>query len=214
MILIGLAAIFITSLLVSNIVAVKVIAMGPIAISAGVLAYPLTFVVTDSVAEVYGRRTTTRLVWIGFICSLLMVGFIYLAQVWPGAGIWDAQGAYDRILGGVPRIVIGSMVGYLVSQNHDVYAFEFWKRKTNGRHLWFRNNASTMVSQAIDTSLFITIAFWGTVPDGVFLSMLVGQYLAKLVVAIMDTPVVYGVVMLIVKERMAERDRIIGDTGI
>ena len=209
MILIGLAAIFITSLLVSNIVAVKVLAIGPIAISAGVLAYPLTFVVTDSIAEVYGRRTTTRLVWIGFVCSLLMVGFIYVAKVWPGADIWEAQEAYDRILGGVPRIVVGSMVGYLVSQNHDVYAFDFWKRRTNGRHLWFRNNASTLVSQAIDTSLFITIAFWGLVPNGVFVSMLMGQYVAKVVVAILDTPVVYGVVMLIVNERMSERDKIV-----
>ena len=208
MVLVALAAVFITSLLVANVIAVKVLAVGPIAVSAGVLAYPLTFVVTDSIAEVYGRKVTTRLVWIGFVCSLLMVAFIYVTGALPGAGIWEAQEAYDRILGGVPRVVLGSMVGYLVSQNHDVYAFDFWRRKTNGRHLWFRNNASTLVSQAIDTSLFITIAFWGTVPNEVFVSMLAGQYIVKVVIALVDTPIVYGVVMMVVNERMSERDQI------
>ena len=209
MVLVALAAVFITSLLVANVIAVKVLAVGPIAVSAGVLAYPLTFVVTDSIAEVYGRKTTTRLVWIGFACSLLMVAFIYVTGVMPGAGIWEAQEAYDRILGGVPRVVLGSMVGYLVSQNHDVYAFDFWRRKTNGRHLWFRNNASTVVSQAIDTSLFITIAFWGVVPNDVFVSMFLGQYLVKVIIALVDTPVVYGVVMMIVNERMPSQDAIV-----
>ena len=127
----------------------------------------------------------------------------------PGAGIWEAQEAYDRILGGVPRVVLGSMVGYLVSQNHDVYAFDFWRRKTDGRHLWFRNNASTVVSQAIDTSLFITIAFWGVVPNDVFVSIFLGQYLVKVIIALVDTPVVYGVVMLIVDERMPSQDAIV-----
>ena len=209
MVLVALAAIFITSLLVANVIAVKVLAVGPISVSAGVLAYPLTFVVTDSIAEVYGRKVTTRLVWIGFVCSLLMVAFIYVTGVLPGAGIWEAQEAYDRILGGVPRVVLGSMVGYLVSQNHDVYAFDFWRRKTDGRHLWFRNNASTVVSQAIDTSLFITIAFWGVVPNDVFVSMFLGQYLVKVVIALVDTPVVYGVVMMIVNERMPSQDAIV-----
>ena len=209
MVLVALAAIFITSLLVANVIAVKVLAVGPIAVSAGVLAYPLTFVVTDSIAEVYGRKVTTRLVWIGFVCSLLMVAFIYVTGALPGAGIWEAQEAYDRILGGVPRVVLGSMVGYLVSQNHDVYAFDFWRRKTNGRHLWFRNNASTLVSQAIDTSLFITIAFWGVVPNDVFASIFLGQYLVKVIIALVDTPVVYGVVMLVVNERISSQDAIV-----
>ncbi len=107
------------------------------------------------------------------------------------------QEAYDTILGSVPRIVLASMVAYLVSQHHDVWAFHFWRNITKGKFLWLRNNASTMVSQGIDTVLFISIAFIGTVPTNVLLSMLVGQYVMKLVIALLDTPLCYILVGLI-----------------
>ena len=89
------------------------------------------------------------------------------------------------------------MVAYLISQNFDVFAFHFWREKTDGRHLWFRNNASTMMSQGIDTALFITIAFAGTVPGNVLATMLIGQYLVKVCLAALDTPVVYALIAAI-----------------
>jgi uncharacterized integral membrane protein (TIGR00697 family) len=101
----------------------------------------------------------------------------------------------------VPRIVLASMVAYLVSQHHDVFAFSFWRRKTKARFLWLRNNASTMVSQALDTGLFITIAFWGTVPNNILVNMLITQYIIKLAIAALDTPFCYLMVYFL-RERV------------
>lgn len=212
MILTALAMAFITTLVVANIIAIKLFSFSvPIipddwlidnvwVLPVSAFTYPLTFLITDTIAELYGRRATTRIVWMGFGCSILMLIMIYIGKILPGADFWVADGgqdAYDFILGSVPRIVAASMVAYLVSQNFDVFAFHFWRRKTDGRHLWFRNNASTMMSQAIDTALFITIAFAGTVPGSVLATMLVGQYLVKVCLAALDTPVVYALVGLI-----------------
>jgi uncharacterized integral membrane protein (TIGR00697 family) len=206
LILTVLAMAFITTLVVANIIAIKLFAFDvPIipddwlidnvwVLPVSSFTYPITFLITDTIAELYGRRTTTRIVWIGFGCSILMLAMIYIGKILPGAGFWIADGGqehYDFILGSVPRIVAGSMVAYLVSQNFDVFAFHFWKERTDGRHLWFRNNASTMMSQGIDTALFITIAFAGTVPGSVLATMLIGQYLVKVCLAALDTPVVY-----------------------
>ncbi len=212
MILTALAMAFITTLVVANIIAIKLFAFDvPFipddwlidnvwVLPVSSFTYPITFLITDTLSELYGRRTTTRIVWIGFGCSILMLAMIYFGKIIPGAGFWVADGgqdAYDFILGSVPRIVAGSMVAYLASQNFDVFAFHFWKARTGGRHLWFRNNASTMMSQALDTFLFITIAFAGTVPGSVLVTMLVGQYLVKVALAALDTPVVYALISLI-----------------
>lgn len=120
-----------------------------------------------------------------------------VGKVIPPADFWEGQDAYNAILGSVPRIVLASMVAYLVSQHHDVFAFHFWRRLTNGRFLWLRNNASTMVSQGIDTVLFITIAFAGTVPLDILGSMLATQYVIKLLIAVADTPLCYALVKLV-----------------
>ena len=197
MILVVLAVIFTTALIIANIVAVKLVAIGNWVVPAGVIAYPLTFLLTDVIAELYGRRVATRVVWTGFGASLLMVLLIFGGKVLPPAPFWQDQPAYDAIFGVVPRIVLASMIAYLVSQHHDVLSFHFWRRKTGARHLWLRNNASTMVSQVLDTGLFITIAFWGTVPLSVLLNMLLTQYLIKLAIAVADTPFCYLLVALL-----------------
>jgi hypothetical protein len=99
--------------------------------------------------------------------------------------------SFESVLGFAPRIVVASITAYAISQTHDVYAFHFWRQKTKGKFLWFRNNASTMVSQLIDTVIFITIAFYGVFPTNAILSMIVGQYILKLIIAAVDTPFMY-----------------------
>ena len=185
---------FVTLLVVANIVAVKPVALDGWVLPAGTIAYPFTFLVTDTISELYGRRVATRVVWYGFGLSAAMVILVYVAQVLPSAGFWEAQGAYETILGSVPRIVLGSMTAYLVSQHIDVLLFHQVRRLTYGRHLWLRNNASTMVSQAVDTALFISIAFAGEVPASVLWNMMATQYVVKLGVAAADTPLVYALV--------------------
>ena len=206
MILTALAMVFATLLLVANIIAVKLIGVNGWVVPVAVIAYPLTFLVTDTIAELYGRRIATRVVWLGFAVNVLMVALIYVGKIIPPASFWEGQDAYDTMLGSVPRIVLASMLAYLASQHHDVFAFHFWRRLTNGRFLWLRNNASTMVSQGIDTVLFITIAFAGTIPLQVLFNMIIGQYVIKLVIAILDTPLCYGLVALIKRRDISQRE--------
>lgn len=188
---------FAALLIVANIVAVKPLALGDWVLSAGIVAYPFTFLVTDTLSEVYGRRTATRVVWMGFALSVLMAALVYVTRVLPAAGFWEGQAAFNDTLGAVPRIVLGSMIAFLVSQNTDVFLFHALGRLTGKRHLWLRNNGSTMVSQAIDTLLFVSIAFAGTVSTGTLLNMMVTQYVVKLAIAAVDTPFVYLLVGIV-----------------
>ena len=113
-----------------------------------------------------------------------MVFIIFLAGIFPSAEFWENQGAFDLILGSVPRIVFASMVAYLLSQHHDVISFHIWKKYTKGKHLWLRNNASTVISQAFDTVVFVTIAFAGTVDFSMLVNMILTQYVVKILIAL------------------------------
>jgi len=127
----------------------------------------------------------------------VVILLIWIAILLPAAAFWKDEDAFTTILGikkGATRITIASISAYLVSQYHDVWAFNFWRRITKEKHLWLRNNASTLVSQAIDTFLFISLAFYGVVP---VLPLILGQYFVKLCIALLDTPVVYLFVYLI-----------------
>ena len=197
MILVVLATLFTACLLVANILAVKLVSIGGWVVPAGVIAYPLTFLFTDVITELYGRRIASRVVWLGFGANILMVILVFSGKLLPPAPFWEGQPAYESILGMVPRIVLASMIAYLISQHHDVFAFHFWRKKTKARFLWLRNNASTMVSQGLDTGIFITVAFWGIVPTGILVNMLVSQYIIKLAIAAGDTPFCYLLVGLL-----------------
>ena len=189
-----LSTLFVTCLITANIITVKLISVWGWVVPAGVIAYPLTFLFTDVITELYGRKIAQKVVWLGFGASILMVILVVGGRFLTPASFWEGQAAYESVLGMVPRIVLASMIAYLVSQHHDVFAFQFWRKKTRARFLWLRNNASTMVSQALDTGLFITIAFWGVVPNGILVNMLVTQYVIKLAIAALDTPFCYLVV--------------------
>ena len=185
--LILLSTIFTTLLLTANITAVKIIAVGSEGIDAGIIAYPLTFLISDVLSEVYGRKTTAKVVWLGFLANLIMISFVYTAGQIPAASFWNDQESYDKILGSVPRIVIASMLAYIVSQNHDIIAFEMWRSFTKGKFLWLRNNASTMVSQGIDTMIFVIVAFIGIYSNDAIWNMIWITYTIKIVVAIAES---------------------------
>jgi uncharacterized integral membrane protein (TIGR00697 family) len=197
MILVVLASLFTTCLLIANILSVKLISIGGWVFPAGVIAYPLTFLITDVISELYGRKIASKIIWAGFGANLLMVVFVFGGKVLPPAPFWESQAAYETIMGIVPRIVVASMTAYLVSQHYDVFAFHYWRRKTKAKYLWLRNNASTMVSQGLDTGLFITLAFWGIVPTNILVNMLLTQYVIKLIIAVCDTPFCYLLVVLL-----------------
>ena len=203
-ILLVLSMAFVTCLLVSNVVAGKIIGVGLLGtISAGIVCYPLTFLFTDTISELFGKRKATSIVWAGFGCNILLVILILLAGYLPPAVFWEGQEAFMGTLGFVWRIVLASMVAYVVSQNLDVLGFHYIKEKTGGKYLWLRNNISTMFSQSIDTVLFIGVAFIGVMPITVVINMMILQYIVKLIIAACDTPFVY-LLVLSLKNRISD----------
>jgi uncharacterized integral membrane protein (TIGR00697 family) len=185
--------IFASLIVIANVIAVKLISVGQFIVPAGVIVYSSTFLITDIIGEIYGREYGKKAVLAGFFANIVALISIMLAVKWTPAPIADPAllKSFENVFAFAPRIVLASMVAYVISQIHDVYAFHFWKVKTKGKHLWLRNNASTTISQAIDTVLFITIAFYGVVPVNVLLGMIFGQYVIKVGIALLDTPFMY-----------------------
>ena len=226
-VLIALIALFVTSLVTAQILAAKVLGFAlPVAlpligaaipVPAGVLAYALTFFATDCISELYGKRTAQVVVNVGFGMILAMLALVGLALWAPSAralgipaGVDPA--AFATVLGFTPGIVLGSLAAYVVSQNWDVLAFHAIRERTGPGHLWLRNVGSTGTSQLIDTVIFILVGFWlGPVLFGagqpstapVLLSLIVGQYLFKLGIAVLDTPFVYAVVGYVRTRKLA-----------
>jgi len=189
-----LASVFSGSLVIASIISSKIITVGGVVLPAGILAYCITFVASDVVSEIWGKQKAKQVVLGGFGALVVCLGLIHLALVWPGASFWDNHEAYGSVLGAAPRIIVASIIAYLISQNHDVWAFHFWKKTFRGKHLWIRNNLSTASSQIIDSVIFITIAFYGIIP---IIPLIAGQVLIKILIAFLDTPVVYFLVWLI-----------------
>lgn len=203
-----LIAIFVGGLVIAGVLANKIVNVAGLIVPAGVLAYSITFPITDIICEVWGKKRGKYVVFSGFITLLVVLGLIRLALIFPKAPFWTNEEAFARILGSTSRIIIASFIAYLVSQYHDVWAFHFWRKVTKGKYLWLRNNASTFVSQFIDTVVFITIAFYGVMP---VLTLIKGQYIIKLLIALVDTPVVYFGIWLIRRGEKSE-DRYSGSS--
>ncbi|MEE1132615.1 MAG: queuosine precursor transporter [Caryophanon sp.] len=180
-----LLGIFVVSLIIANIVSAKIVSFWGLVIPAAIVAYPLTFLITDVIGEIWGKEIANRAVKIGFICQLVSLVLIGLSILLPVAPFADNQAEFVGIMKSSFRVVAASLVAYLVSQNWDVWLFHKLKEKCNGKHKWLRNNASTLTSQMIDTAIFITIAFLGVVPN--IWVMILSQYLIKAVYALLDT---------------------------
>ncbi len=185
-----LNAIFIASLLTSNVIAVKVITFWGLVVPAAVIVYPLTFLMTDIIGEIWGKESSGKTVRNGLICQVLALVFIGIALVLPIAPFaTDFQIQFAAVLGQSARVIVASLVAYSISQTTDVVIFHRLKAKTGRGKKWLRNNLSTMTSQLLDTAVFILIAFWGTVPN--IWIMILSQYLIKVVYALLDTPFFY-----------------------
>lgn len=182
--LILLNGIFITSLVIANIVSAKIVTFWGLVIPAAIVAYPLTFLMTDVIGEIWGKEQANATVKIGFICQLVSLLLIGLAIILPVAPFADNQAEFKGIMTSSFRVVLASMVAYLVSQSWDVWIFHKIRERNIG-HKWIRNNLSTMTSQILDTAIFITIAFWGKVPN--IWIMIASQYLIKVIYAGLDT---------------------------
>ena len=180
-----LIGIFVVSLIVANIISAKIVSFFGLVIPAAIVAYPLTFLITDVIGEIWGKVMANRTVKIGFICQLVSLVLIGLSILLPVAPFADNQAEFVGIMKSSFRVVAASLVAYLISQSWDVWLFHKLKVRCSGKHKWLRNNASTLTSQMIDTAIFITIAFLGVVPN--IWVMILSQYLIKAVYALLDT---------------------------
>ncbi|AGC76285.1 hypothetical protein LX97_00951 [Nonlabens dokdonensis] len=198
-----LAALFICSLVVSNLIFQKFFYWNPFGwfnfeISVGLLPYPITFLVTDLVSEIYGRRKANDLVLAGIFASVFSLGIVAVANVTPAIDASPIQDAlFTKVFGATTIAVIASMSAYLFAQFIDIQIYHFWKRLTNGKMLWLRNNFSTIFSQFVDTlCVLLLLCFNNIIPWENFKSLLIAGFLFKMLVALIDTPLLYAGVYL------------------
>ncbi len=187
----GLYILIVASVITANIQVLKTVEIFGMVATLGNVLYGSIFLTTDILTEIYGKKAARRGVWFGFIGMALMTLWMQFGLRFIPHASDFTQGPLSAIFGLMPRIAAGSMTAYLVSQHHDVWAFQFWRDKTRGRFLWLRNNASTLVSQAIDSVIFCSIALWGVFDTSTWVQILTSTYLLKLVVAVVDTPFIY-----------------------
>ena len=189
-----ITALFITCLITANIIAVKLVSVLGLVVPAAIIIFPLSYIFGDVLTEVYGYRQARRVIWLGFFCNLIAVVAIWVGQVLPAASFWDGQAAYERILGYTPRLLVASFLAYLVGEFANSFVLAKMKIATQGRWLWTRTIGSTLVGQGLDSLVFITLAFVGTIPLAGLASAIVTQWLAKSIYEAAVTPLTYGVV--------------------
>ncbi len=193
-----LTAIFIASLVTCNLIFQKFftwpsLGIPNFALSVGIIAYPVTFIVTDLISELYGKRRANQVVLAGFFASVFTVVLVYVAMAVPTADISPLDNVtFEKVFGLSGPAFFGSMLAYLTAQFIDIRIFHFWKRLTEGKYLWLRNNASTMCSQLVDTSVILVIlCSAGVLPWESFYSLLWMGWMFKVFVALIDTPIIY-----------------------
>lgn len=187
------AALFVTFLITSNIVAVKLVLIGGEVLVAAVVIFPLSYIIGDVLTEVYGYRRARAVIWLGFLCNLLAVGGFWVAGLLPPAPFWkENQAAYQTILGNTPRVLVASFTGYLAGEFANSMTLSRMKLATKGRWLWTRTVGSTILGEGLDTSVFITMAYAGVVPD--LWRLIWVQWLAKVTYEVLATPLTYAVV--------------------
>jgi len=197
-----ITVVFITCLITANVIAVKIVNLGPVVLPAAIFVFPLSYIFGDVLTEVYGYHSARRVIWLGFACNLLFVIFAWIGQVLPPAPFWQGQEAYETILGYTPRLLAASFLGYLVGEFVNSFILAKMKVLTRGRWLWSRTIGSTVVGQGLDTSIFISLAFIGT--PSFMPIMILYHWLAKTVIEAIATPFTYAVVNYLKKKETTD----------
>jgi uncharacterized integral membrane protein (TIGR00697 family) len=200
---VGIVALFITALITANIISVKIVYILGLIMPAGILVFPLSYIIGDVLTEVYGYSSARRVIWFGFLCNFIAVIAIVSAQAIPPAPFWDGQQAYEKILGYAPRLLAASFLAYLSGEFFNAYILAKMKILTKGRWLWSRTITSTLVGQGVDSLVFIILAFAGTMPMWTLAVAIIVQWLSKSTYEAAATPLTYlAVIFLKRKEKM------------
>jgi uncharacterized integral membrane protein (TIGR00697 family) len=195
-----ITSVFITCVITANVIAVKVIAIEWLILPAAIIVFPLSYIAGDIITEVYGYHRARQVIWLAYFCNLIFVAFVWLGQLMPAASFWQAQAAYETILGYTPRLLAASFAGGIAGEFANSFVLSRLKVITRGRWLWLRTISSTLVGQGLDTALFITIAFYGT--NGFTPVFILYHWLAKTAIEALATPFTYIVVRYL-KQREA-----------
>jgi queuosine precursor transporter len=191
---IACTALFVTCLLTANTIAAKLITIGGVTLTAGIVIFPVSYILGDVLTEVWGYAAARRVIWLGFAGNAVMVAAVWLGGELPPAPFWKGQVAYQEILGQAPRILLASFVAYLVGEFANSYVLARLKIVTAGRWLWVRTIGSTIVGEGLDSIVFVALAFAVTVPPGVLVEIIVNQWAVKVVYEAAATPLTYAAV--------------------
>lgn len=187
-------AVFVTCLITANIIAVKMVNISGLIVPAAVIIFPVSYIFGDVLTEVYGYRQARLVIWLGFFCNLLAVVAIAIGGWLPPAPFWHDQAAYQTILGYSPRLLLASFLAYLAGELTNSWVLARLKVVTEGRFLWMRTISSTLVGQGLDSLVFMTVAFFGTIPGSGLANAVVTQWLFKTAYEAAATPLTYAVV--------------------
>ncbi|MFT8317046.1 MAG: queuosine precursor transporter [Sporolactobacillus sp.] len=189
--IIFLAMVFVTCLIAANLVASKLFSIGPFSMTSGIIIYPLTFLVLDSITECWGKPVAQKIVWVGLLGNILFTLLLQAAVHLPAASFWKGQQAFAEVLGAMPRVVLASLCGYTVSQTLDITIFAGLKKRTRGKMLWLRSLMSTAISQLADSTVFMFVGFAGVLPITAIFTTIGTEYLLKFSYAIIGVPLIY-----------------------
>lgn len=202
--LVVIAAVFVTALITANIMIVKQISLGGIILPAAVIIFPLSYIFGDILTEVYGYRQARRIIWLGFSCNLIAVIAFWIGGKLPAAPVFEAQGAYERILGSTPRYLLASFLAYLVGEFANSFILAKMKILTRGRWLWSRTIASTVVGQGLDSFIVLAIASFGEPWSAVLFQIILYHWLAKVSYEALATPFTYRIVNYLKKKEQVD----------
>ena len=189
-----ITSLFVTCLITGNILIVKQVGIGPFTLPAGIIIFPLSYILGDVLTEVYGYKRARSIIWLGFLCNLVAVAAFWIGGLLPSAPAFEAQEAYQRILGSTPRFLLASFIAYTAGEFSNSYILAKMKIATKGRWLWMRTIGSTIIGQGIDSVIALSIAFAGVLPSQVLVTMILSHWLAKTVYETAVTPLTYLVV--------------------
>lgn len=194
-----LTGLFVGILILSNVLAAKMVRIGPFVFDGGTLLFPLSYIFGDVLTEVYGYRQSRKVIWTGFVTLILLAVNVWIVGLLPADESWTYQEDFANILMQMPRIVLASMIAYFAGEWSNSAVLSRLKVAMKGKHLWVRTIGSTVVGQALDSALFVAIAFYGLFPTGVLVAMVLSNYLFKTVIEAAFTPLTYLAVAFVKK---------------
>jgi queuosine precursor transporter len=195
---------YVTTLITANTVAIRVLDIGPFTADAGTLTFPIAYIVGDVLTEVYGYRIARRVIWLGFIANVIAVGVFQMALRLPSVDDPAFQEAFRMVFSATPRILLASMAAYLVGSFMNAFVLARLKVITEGRWLWMRTIGSTVLGEGLDTVVFVFIAFWGVFPGEIIWAMLYTNWIVKIGIEVLATPVTYQVINAFKKKEQVD----------